>query len=146
MYFPLHWMNLFESSQALRGRDRNKRVLTLQDDQASIESSQEVATDYRFKQDNTWENGYLVRVEELINQKLPMSGIRADPHIDSRWKTLKAKYNAIAEMLNKSGFGWDDMSKMIQCERSVYDEWCKNHKEARSLWKIIFLFFMKLES
>ena len=65
------------------------------------------------------------RVGELINQKLPLHGIKAYLHIDSRWKTLKEKYYAIAEMLDKSGFGWDDTRKMVQCEKSVYAEYCK---------------------
>ena len=95
-------MDSVESNQVIRGRDKNKKVWTMEEDRALIECLQEIAIDPRYKQDSTWKNGYLIRVEELINQKLPLRGIKADPHIDSRWKTLKGKYYAIAEILNKS--------------------------------------------
>ncbi|KAF2308667.1 hypothetical protein GH714_011997 [Hevea brasiliensis] len=69
----------------------------------------------------------------------------ASPHIDSRWKALKAKYNAIADMLNKSRFGWDETRKMIQCEKSVYDKWCKSHNEPKGLWNVAFPLFDMIE-
>ena len=28
-------------------------------------------------------------------------------------------------MLGLSGFGWDDVTKTLQCEKSVYDDWVK---------------------
>ncbi|WCJ43834.1 hypothetical protein M5689_024547 [Euphorbia peplus] len=132
-------MDSTQSSQTTRGRGKNKKVWTFEEDRTLIECLQEVAADSRFKQDNTSKTGYLVRVEGLINQKLPMSCIRADPHIDSRWKTLKAKYNDISEMLNKSGFGWDDIEKMIQCEKMSMKN--GHHKEAKGLWNTPFHFF-----
>ncbi|KAL8098466.1 hypothetical protein AgCh_031286 [Apium graveolens] len=57
------------------------------------------------------EDGYLVRVEELMAAKLPMADMKANPHIESRWKYLKRKYNAIADMRGSSGFGWDETNK-----------------------------------
>lgn len=40
-------------------------------------------------------------------------------------ETLKKKQHAIFEILNQFRFGWDDIKKMIQCEKSIYIEWCK---------------------
>ncbi|KAF2290767.1 hypothetical protein GH714_015361 [Hevea brasiliensis] len=105
---------------------RGERQPQIAEEMDFVESSQVTrGRDPKWKKENGWKNGYLLRVEELINTKLPNSGLKASPHIDSRWKTLKAKYNAIADMLNKSGFGWDETRKMIQCKKSVYDEWRK---------------------
>ncbi|KAF2306429.1 hypothetical protein GH714_018008 [Hevea brasiliensis] len=98
-------MDFVESSQVTRGRGKNKRIWTSEKDNALVEALQEVATYPKWKKENGWKNGYLLRVEELINAKLPNSGLKASPHNDSRWKILKAKYNAMADMLNKSGFG-----------------------------------------
>ncbi|KAF2306427.1 hypothetical protein GH714_017984 [Hevea brasiliensis] len=47
----------------------------------------------------------------------------------------------MADMLNKSGFGCDETRKMIQCEKSIYDEWCKSHNEAKGLWNVVFPLF-----
>uniref|UniRef100_A0A803MRE4 Transposase n=1 Tax=Chenopodium quinoa TaxID=63459 RepID=A0A803MRE4_CHEQI len=50
---------------------------------------------------------------------------RADPHIESRIKHWTEKYSAMAEMLSTSGFGWDSDKKMLQVEKTVFDEWAK---------------------
>ena len=58
-----------------------------------------------------------------MESKLPGCGILANPHIESRIKTLKTKYVAVAEMLNQSGFSWNEQEMMLVCEKSVYIEW-----------------------
>ncbi|XP_055959848.1 uncharacterized protein LOC126657108 isoform X2 [Mercurialis annua] len=137
-------MDFVESNQHFRGRGKNKRSWTAEEDAVLIESLQQVATEPKYKQGNTWKNGYLLRAEELMNIRLPSCGLRANPHIDSRWKTMKTKYNAIAEMLNKSGFAWDDSRKMVQCEKSVFEEWCQNHRDAKGLWGVSFPLFHEI--
>uniref|UniRef100_A0A803MD55 Myb/SANT-like domain-containing protein n=1 Tax=Chenopodium quinoa TaxID=63459 RepID=A0A803MD55_CHEQI len=57
---------------------------------------------------------------------LDVNGVTASPHIDSRLKTLGAKFRAISRTLITSGFVWDDERKMVSVERVVYDEYCKN--------------------
>lgn len=51
--------------------------------------------------------------------------MKASPHIESRLKTLKQKFNALNEMLSLSGFVWNEEKMMLVCEKSVYDEWLK---------------------
>ena len=60
-----------------------------------------------------------------MEAKLPNCGLKASPHIESRVKTLKAKYCALHELLSQSGFGWNDEHMMLMCEKNVYDEWVK---------------------
>ncbi|KAF2310211.1 hypothetical protein GH714_007221 [Hevea brasiliensis] len=60
--------------------------------------------------------------------------------IDPKWKKENGWKNA--DMMNKSGFSWDETRKLIQCEKSVYDEWCTvSHNEAKGLWYIAFSLF-----
>ncbi|KAL3642460.1 hypothetical protein CASFOL_013275 [Castilleja foliolosa] len=44
----------------------------------------------------------------------------------------------MAEMLGNSGFSWDFEKKILQVEKSVYDEWIKTHKKARGLFGVPF--------
>ncbi|KAL1816354.1 hypothetical protein ACET3Z_018928 [Daucus carota] len=126
------------------GRGQNKMNWSDEEDRALIETLQEVAVDINWKSEKGWRDSYLVRVEELMAMKVPMAGLKANPHIESRWKYLKRKYHAIADMRASSGFGWDENSKKIQCDKSVYDEWCKSHKDARDMWGVSFPHFHAL--
>ena len=68
-----------------------------------------------------------------MEKKLPGCGIKASPHIESRYETLRRQYRAIADMLgpNASGFGWNDNEKMVVVEKKIFEVWVK----------VIYLFF-----
>ncbi|CAN1121058.1 hypothetical protein LINPERHAP2_LOCUS553 [Linum perenne] len=50
-------------------------------------------------------------------------GVKADPNIISRVKTLKAKFLAMQELRGLSGAGWDDTLKMVDIPDTVYEEY-----------------------
>ena len=63
-------------------------------------------------------------LEIALNTKLHGCVIKAKPHIESRIKTLKMKFQTIQEILtrpNCSGFGWDLDKKIVTTERVVWD-------------------------
>ena len=62
-----------------------------------------------------------------MEKKLPGCGIKASPHIESRYKTLRRQYWAIDDMLgpNASGFGWNDNEKMVVVEKQIFEVWVK---------------------
>ncbi|KAL6323612.1 hypothetical protein AAG906_039205 [Vitis piasezkii] len=73
-------------------------------------------------------------VEKMLEEKLPNSGLKASPHIESRVKTLKKQFNAIMDMLTHgSGFSWDNEKKMVLCDQDVFEGWVKGHKDANGL-------------
>ncbi|XP_021753752.1 uncharacterized protein LOC110719156 [Chenopodium quinoa] len=88
----------------------------------------------------------MVRLEEVIGNALPGCGLKASPHIDSRMKTLVAKFRDISQMLNTSGFVWDDERKMVSVERVVYDEYCKSHPSCKNLYGVSFSHFQELQN
>ncbi|KAL6184451.1 hypothetical protein ACLB2K_045852 [Fragaria x ananassa] len=80
-----------------------------------------------------------------MEAKLPGHGILANPHIESRIKTLKAKYAALSEMLNQSGFSWNEQEMMLVCEQSVFTEWVKKrNKDAAGLYSKPFRHYYNL--
>ncbi|GAB4854688.1 hypothetical protein Ancab_023270 [Ancistrocladus abbreviatus] len=123
------------------GTSKNERYWTLDEVRTLVECLHELSTDPTWKAENDFKNGYLVRLEEMLHQKCPNCGLKAYPHIDSKLRDLKKKYDAIAEMLNKFGFTWDELRMMLQVDKKGYDNWCKSHDNARGPWGVPFPHF-----
>ncbi|KAL7219932.1 hypothetical protein ACSBR2_012901 [Camellia fascicularis] len=51
--------------------------------------------------------------EKKILSAFPGTDLRANPYIDSKIKLWRKQYNTLQDMLNISGFGWDDEQKMV---------------------------------
>ncbi|KAK9293016.1 hypothetical protein L1049_021000 [Liquidambar formosana] len=122
-------------SEPSRGRGKNKRGWTPVEDAILVEIMLDLVVSGKIKCDNDFKPSAYLQIEKLLEEKLPAFGLQATPHIESRVKTLKSKYNNIQEMLGGSGFGWDATRKMIICEREAYDLWVKGHKDAKGLWQ-----------
>ena len=110
---------------SLRGRGKNKRFWTSEEDEILLQCLLELAQNPKWKGESGFKSGYMNKLEEMISSKLPTCGLKAEPHIESRLKHWSDKYCAMAEMLSMSGFGWDDVKKVLQVERSVFDDWTK---------------------
>lgn len=123
----------------IRGRGRNKRYWTAQEDEVLLQSLLEISHNPRWKSENGFKSGYMNRLEAMLIEKMPGCDLKAEPHIESRLKHWSEKYCAIAEMLGTSGFGWDDEKKIVQVERSVYDDWVK--VLLISFYVVVFGFF-----
>ncbi|CAN1177742.1 hypothetical protein LINPERHAP2_LOCUS33284 [Linum perenne] len=68
----------------------------------------------------------------------PGCGIKADPNIISRVKTLKAKFLALQELRGLSGAGWDDGAKQVDIDDTVYAEYVANHTHCAKLNRVPF--------
>ncbi|KAI4346242.1 hypothetical protein L6164_013310 [Bauhinia variegata] len=82
--------------------------------------------------DNGFKPGFLQYLETMIIEKLPGCGIKGNPHIQSRLKTLKNSWQAVYDMVqgsNTSGFGWDNEKNMDIAGKAVWDEYLKVYKK-----------------
>lgn len=128
-----------------RGRGKNKQYWNDDEGEALVDVLQELACDPLWKVDGGFKNNYMVEVCKRMLQKIPHFDKDVIPHIDSRIKYLRNKYNPIYEMLMQSGCQWDDVENKINCEKQWYDDWCKNHKNALGLWNMKFPYLRKLD-
>lgn len=133
-------MNATAQSASVGGR---KHQWTAVEDRALVESLLDLVNNGKWKAENgTFKPGYLQHLENIMNEKIPGCGLKAQPHIDSRVKILKRQYNAISEMLgpNASGFGWNEDLKCVVVEKSIFDEWVKVSLSNMILIFIIYQF------
>ncbi|KAL4625363.1 hypothetical protein ACB092_05G019900, partial [Castanea dentata] len=117
------------------GKRGTKFQWTAEEDDKLVERLLELAGDVKWKAENGFKPGFTVKLEELLEKKLPRCGIKASPHIESRYKTLRKQYRAIADMFgpNASGFGWNDNEKMVVVEKQIFEDWVKGHPNAKGL-------------
>ncbi|GFZ00794.1 RNA-binding (RRM/RBD/RNP motifs) family protein [Actinidia rufa] len=73
-----------------------------------------------FNQDTKWKldceqfkGGFYGECEKKIICAFPGTDLRANPHIESKIKMWRKQYNLLQDMLKTSGFGWDDVEKIL---------------------------------
>ncbi|XP_023514334.1 L10-interacting MYB domain-containing protein isoform X1 [Cucurbita pepo subsp. pepo] len=52
--------------------------------------------------------------------------------LKNRHKTLRNLFKAVKNLLDQRGFSWDEVRQMVTAENHVWDEYVKEHPEARS--------------
>ncbi|KAI4357267.1 hypothetical protein L6164_001228 [Bauhinia variegata] len=110
-----------------------KHVWLPEEDAALVECLVEMKIANKYVGDNGFKPGFLQYLEMMIIEKLPGCGIKGNPHIQSRLKTLKISWQAVYDMVqgsNRSGFGWDSDKNMVIADKAVWDEYLKVYKKA----------------
>ncbi|XP_028795002.1 uncharacterized protein At2g29880-like [Neltuma alba] len=111
----------------------SKHVWTTQEDNMLVECLVQLKTNGKFVADTGFSVGYLKRLEDMLEVKLPSCGLKANPHIMSRLRTIKKQWQIVHDMVhnkNTSGFGWDPIKKCVTAEDHVWTEYVKVKKEA----------------
>ncbi|KAL2929073.1 hypothetical protein RDABS01_034484 [Bienertia sinuspersici] len=138
----LYRMDVGQSAQS--GRGKNKRSWTKLEEECLINGLLEMSADPSWKTDDSFNGGFKNKLEEKMNEKFPGCGLKVVPHIESKIKWFKDKYNVLSEMFRTSGFSWDNEKHMIVCERQSYEDFCRQHKNSQGLWNIPFPFYEQL--
>lgn len=60
--------------------------------------------------------GTINQIEKALQESCPNSGLKATPHIDSKMRKWKKYYGLICDMMNRSGFVWNDVRKCIEVD------------------------------
>ncbi|CAN1181217.1 hypothetical protein LINPERPRIM_LOCUS6111 [Linum perenne] len=77
-------------------------------------------------------------VEKLLKVFHPEAGIKADPHVKSRVKTVKKQFDAVHLLKTQSGYGWDDELKCPDIENQVYNDFVEKHPECANKNRVPF--------
>ncbi|KAG6481470.1 hypothetical protein ZIOFF_058074 [Zingiber officinale] len=128
-----------------RGRGKNKQYWTDEEVEVLVDALIELASDPLWKVDTGFKNGYMIQIHKMVLGKIPSFNKAVIPHIESKIKYLKTKYNPLSEMCMQSGCQWDDVEHKINCEKQWFDEWCLTHPNAVGLRDFKFPYLRKLD-
>ncbi|WVZ80082.1 hypothetical protein U9M48_027588 [Paspalum notatum var. saurae] len=123
---------------------KDRRVWTAEEEKVLIDILYEM-NDLGWKADTGHKNGYLSYIEKELAKRLPNAQIKADPHIQSKLKTMKKLLSYILDIQqNGSGFGWDDERKMVVGNKEEFSGWAKSRPGAAALYMKPFVNYDQL--
>ena len=131
IYFWLDVNLGMAESSVPKGPGKNKRGWTSNEDKKLIDALMELHVSGKYSgADNGFKPGYFKAVQQLLDVSLPNSGLKAEPHIKSRLKTLKSNFSIVHDMLlgtDTSGFSfkWDSETCCVDAEEKVWTDYCK---------------------
>ncbi|CAN1169914.1 hypothetical protein LINPERHAP2_LOCUS28674 [Linum perenne] len=82
--------------------------------------------------------GAYIVLEQMMEHEKPGCGVKGDPNIVSRVKTLKAKFLVVQELRGLSGAGWDDVQKAVDIKDTVYADYVVKHPHCAKLNRVPF--------
>ncbi|CAA0830734.1 Unknown protein, partial [Striga hermonthica] len=107
------------------GAISKRRVWTSAEENALVNALKDIVTE-GWKTENGFRTGYAFQLEKKMKTYLPGCEIRADPHITSKMHVWKKTYASLANIkANKSGLGWNDVSKSFSCDDDRYQSLMK---------------------
>ncbi|XP_042484102.1 L10-interacting MYB domain-containing protein-like isoform X1 [Macadamia integrifolia] len=80
------------------------------------------------KKEKFLNKAYLAAVK-VINERFSLN--LSKDHVRNRLKTWKKQYGMLKELLSLSGFQWDDERKMVVAHDYIWNEYLKEHPDAR---------------
>ncbi|KAK9062870.1 hypothetical protein SSX86_020060 [Deinandra increscens subsp. villosa] len=119
----------------MSGNNRSYRTWTINEDAKLVEALMNMVNTGGFRSDNGFRSGYLNYLEACLKESLPESGFSAKPHIESGIRTMKKDWQAVYDMLNASGVGYDKEHQCVTTNApDVWESYLENHRSAGK-WK-----------
>lgn len=93
-----------------------RRAWTTDEEEALLSILEKAVAEGSRCDNGTFKAGTMTRIEKELNLVLPNSGLKANPHIDSKQRKWKKQHRLIFNMLNTSGFGWNHVKKCVEVD------------------------------
>ncbi|KAI8543376.1 hypothetical protein RHMOL_Rhmol08G0212500 [Rhododendron molle] len=86
----------------------------------------------RWKSENGFRTGYFTHLQKELQKVLPGCTLKANPHIDSKFKHWKTIWARLVDITGLSGFGWDAVNNRIDVEQPIWNEYEKSEVANKS--------------
>ncbi|KAM6551262.1 hypothetical protein CsatB_001070 [Cannabis sativa] len=129
-------MDIGGSSDQVYSDKSSRRTWSKFEEDALLNVLEEVLVKGGNRCDNgTVRPGTWKEIEKALNVLIPSSGIRASPHIENKYRMLKKQYSIVFDMVNTSGFSWNDVKKCVQVDSDeAWLTYTQNIKDAKG-WR-----------
>ncbi|CAN0845750.1 hypothetical protein LINGRAHAP2_LOCUS4192 [Linum grandiflorum] len=97
-----------------------------------IECLVELAVQNHVK-NGVFKGGAYKELENMMEVKAPGCEVKAYPHIKSRLKVLKTKFQAYQQCRNQSGWGWDNVQNCPVVDADVFGSYVQVNPNCRGL-------------
>ena len=111
-------MEIGGSSQSRHG---NRRGWTKEKEEALLNILDDVVARGQRCDTGSFKSGTMTMTERALTEMCSNSGLKINPHIESKLKKWKKQYGIVYDMLNKSGFGWNNSLKCVEVDSN--DTW-----------------------
>ncbi|KAF3443069.1 hypothetical protein FNV43_RR16990 [Rhamnella rubrinervis] len=101
---------------AILRRMGSRRVWTREEEETLLDILDDVVARGQCCDMGSFKVGTMTMIERSLAQKCPESGLKINPHIESKLKKWKKQYGIIYDILSKSGFGWNDTLKCVEVD------------------------------
>ncbi|KAK0599582.1 hypothetical protein LWI29_006626 [Acer saccharum] len=115
-------------------RRGGRRVWTKEEEDALLSILDEIVANGGRADCGSFKSGTVKNIETRMACAIPNCGLKAVPHIESKLKFWKKQYGIVYDMLNTSGFGWNDVRKCIEVDS---DEAWKSYVQVRLTFDMI---------
>ncbi|KVI08161.1 Myb/SANT-like domain-containing protein, partial [Cynara cardunculus var. scolymus] len=105
----------------------DRRNWNIQEEDVLISILQEIVAAGGRSDNGCFRTGTYEQIVLKMREKIPGLNITSK-HIQNKMKRLKDKYSAAYDMLNTSGFGWDDAHQCVTVDAQVLEEYLKLKK------------------
>ena len=89
-------------------RTRNRRIWSREEKDVLQTILEDVVAHGQHCDTSSFKSDIISMIERQLIEMSPQSNLRVNPHIESKLKMWKKHYSIVYDMLNKSGFGWND--------------------------------------
>ncbi|KAK0571848.1 hypothetical protein LWI29_000578 [Acer saccharum] len=112
-------------------RRGGRRVWTKEEEDALLSILDEIVANGGRADCGSFKSGTVKNIETRMACAIPNCGLKAVPHIESKLKFWKKQYGIVYDMLNTSGFGWNDVRKCIEVDSDeAWKSYVQHHKQA----------------
>lgn len=94
----------------------SRRTWTREEESALLGILEDLIAKGHRHDNGTFKSGTLGHVENALHNLFPASGLKATPHIESKMKILKKQFRIVYDMVNKTGFEWNDEKKYVMVD------------------------------
>ncbi|XP_034203562.1 uncharacterized protein LOC117618043 [Prunus dulcis] len=119
-----------ESGQSSQSKG-SRRVWKAHEEEALLTILEDVVNQGLRCDNGSFKSGTMIQIEKSLAEKFSNTDLRVVPHIESKMRFWKKLHGIIFDMINKSGFAWNDSLKCIEVDSDeAWNTYVQHNKDA----------------